>query len=717
MKGRPDPSKKLRREVDNNTALGGMRNPHSSVPRVRDASKAGATISQLLCECVDLEPRLLQPVTAILRGAKTTGFHANDVAIIKDYIADQLQAGKPLPGPGLDPSAFRMWTDASGDPDTDLATWLESGAPLGIIHPVTSKGIFPPVDTVTPTAESIQALASSPHGWANYRSSEEDPSTTIELLQNMVEKDWAQVHPTWESLTQAMTSQEITLNKLALLSKVKPDGSIKHRLVWDLLRSTVNSVVQQGERVVLPRVMDFVHDAWDLSKNTPGNTTLHLFGTDISDAFHQVPLHPSEWRFTAASFQGKYYVFKVLVFGSASAPTIWGRYAAFAGRSTSAICNRLGIRMQMYVDDPVFVATGSLAQAVKGITVALLWFCILGLPLAWHKSDGGDTITWIGAHLSVSPGKLTVTIPEDKISDLLHNINLVLQSSIVHVRTLRTITGKLSFVAGLVPQLRPFLGPLWAVSANTSNNDGTPTAGLPPAGGRRNNGLPAHLAHVSRVKEALSWAKALLSREAGALIRVHPLEATPPSEVLCVTTDASPWGIGAVLSKDGYPIAWLSDKLHQEDLDRFNATLGESAFTTTWEALAILVSLRVWRHNFPKNTRFALRSDSLGALSAIAKMASPSKGLALILKEIALDEAGQTWGFETLTHIPGVSNTLADPLSRLHAPDAKSIPEVLAQVPRTNLERRVGGWWVTDHRHLRSQQPAAPPATGAGHRN
>ena len=42
-------------------------------------------------------------------------------------------------------------------------------------------------------------------------------------------------------------------------------------------------------------------------------------------------------------------------------------------------------------------------------------------------------------------------------------------------------------------------------------------------------------------------------------------------------------------------------------------------------------------------------------------MASPSKGLALVLKEIALDEAGQTGGFETLTHIPGVSNTLADP--------------------------------------------------------
>jgi hypothetical protein len=319
--------------------------------------------------------------------------------------------------------------------------------------------------------------------------------------------------------------------------------------------------------------------------------------------------------------------------------------------------------------------------------------------------------------MSVSPGNLTVTIPEDKIQDLLVNINQVLQSNVVAIRTLRSITGKLSFVAGLVPQLRPFLSPLWAVSANTSTIDGTPTEGSPSAGGRRNNGLPAHLAHVSRVSEALTWARALLLREAGSLTRVHPLGVTPPSEVLCITTDASPWGIGAVLTQEGNPIAWLADELHQEDLDRFNATLGESAFTTTWEALAILVSLRVWRSGFPRNTRFAIRSDSLGALSAIAKMASPSKGLALILKEIALDEAGQTWGFETLTHIPGVSNTLADPLSRLHAPDAKAIPEVLYTVPRTTLERRIGSWWVTDHRYVRFRQPAAPPASAAGHRN
>ncbi len=302
LKGLPDLSKKQRREVDNNTALGGMRNPHGSVRRIQNATQAGHLLSTLLRECVTLQPRLLQPVHDVLTGGSSPGFLPSDIVTLKSYICNQMQnmAG-PCPdtvlqGPGLDPCVFRMWTNASGDPDTDLAGWLHTGAPLGIIHPVTSKGIFPAVDTVAPTIDAIASLASSPAGWENYRSSEEDPNTTSELLKTMVDKGWAQAHSSWESLTEALSSQEVTLNKLALLSKVKPDGSTKHRLVWDLLRSDVNAVVQQGERVVLPRIMDFVNDAWELSQYSPGDTTLHLFGTDISDAFHQVPLHPSEWR-------------------------------------------------------------------------------------------------------------------------------------------------------------------------------------------------------------------------------------------------------------------------------------------------------------------------------------------------------------------------------------------------------------------------------------
>jgi hypothetical protein len=93
-------------------------------------------------------------------------------------------------------------------------------------------------------------------------------------------------------------------------SGLPPDGSWKHRLIWDLLRSEVNSPPRAGG--------------------------LLSFGTDVADAFHQVPLHPLEGRYTVAVFESRFYYFTVLVFGSASAPTVWGRFAAFAARAVAA---------------------------------------------------------------------------------------------------------------------------------------------------------------------------------------------------------------------------------------------------------------------------------------------------------------------------------------------------------------------------------------------
>ena len=50
------------------------------------------------------------------------------------------------------------------------------------------------------------------------------------------------------------------------------------------------------------------------------------------------------------------YIFKALVFGSVSAPTIWGRYAAWLGRSTMALSRPDPPRMHIFVDDPLYLA-------------------------------------------------------------------------------------------------------------------------------------------------------------------------------------------------------------------------------------------------------------------------------------------------------------------------------------------------------------------------
>ena len=68
----------------------------------------------------------------------------------------------------------------------------------------------------------------------------------------------------------------------------------------------MNLAILQGERVILPRLLDLVRDVRQIaSESTPS----FLMGTDVTEAFHQVPLHPSEQAFTVASVAGVLYVF------------------------------------------------------------------------------------------------------------------------------------------------------------------------------------------------------------------------------------------------------------------------------------------------------------------------------------------------------------------------------------------------------------------------
>eukprot|EP00969_Alexandrium_andersonii_P021729 951284-Alexandrium_andersonii.AAC.1 len=67
---------------------------------------------------------------------------------------------------------------------------------------------------------------------------------------------WAEVFDSPGELAGALGTPWFPINRLALISKMKPGGTWKHRIIWDLRRSRVNSLVRQGERIVLPRLLD-----------------------------------------------------------------------------------------------------------------------------------------------------------------------------------------------------------------------------------------------------------------------------------------------------------------------------------------------------------------------------------------------------------------------------------------------------------------------------
>jgi hypothetical protein len=53
-------------------------------------------------------------------------------------------------------------------------------------------------------------------------------------------------------------ASEIVIRELALITKSKADGSVKRRFIWDFLHSLVDSLIHQGERIILPRLSDYI---------------------------------------------------------------------------------------------------------------------------------------------------------------------------------------------------------------------------------------------------------------------------------------------------------------------------------------------------------------------------------------------------------------------------------------------------------------------------
>ena len=99
----------------------------------------------------------------------------------------------------------------------------------------------------------------------------------------------------------------------------------------------MNELCSQGERILLPKIADTIADAVDIyrKKGKP-----KFLAVDIRDAFNNIAAGKDRAYTTAAydTTNGKpnILVYDVVVFGSVSSPTLWGRYASWFGRSLAA---------------------------------------------------------------------------------------------------------------------------------------------------------------------------------------------------------------------------------------------------------------------------------------------------------------------------------------------------------------------------------------------
>ena len=84
---------------------------------------------------------------------------------------------------------------------------------------------------------------------------------------------------------------------------------------------------------------------------------------------------------------------------------------------------------------------------------------VLGVPLSWHKTLGGDVLVWVGFELLLESRKDGIS--QRRAEWFVRWSSEVASVPTVHMRSFEEGLGRIMFVAGALEYERPFLGPLY----------------------------------------------------------------------------------------------------------------------------------------------------------------------------------------------------------------------------------------------------------------
>ena len=188
----------------------------------------------------------------------------------------------------------------------------------------------------------------------------------------------------------------------------------------------------------------------------------------------------------------------------------------------------------------------------------------------------------------------------------------------------------------------------------------------------------------------LRWIKAFLNRSSMMVREFSLAEHFNEGVHVRITTDASPFGLGGFITINNIIREYFHDPLTEADAKRFGHPLGCSTGQQTWEALALLMALRVWSPLWSgRRVVLSVRSDSVSALMAVLTLSSQGTNTNLIAREMALDIADSIYRPSVIAHIPGICNVIADVLSRWYDPSKKAeLPAPLVGATLRLLPRR-----------------------------
>ena len=603
----------------------------------------------------------------------------------------------PAPGQPFRLDLWKLLLTRMKDPDLLFLDELTHGVRLGVHDEILASPLWP---VQQPSISDDQPLL---HCESSWKSALDQPEVVWQLLQEEIDAGFIEEVP--GGLAQLQKDHAHTaIGKLGLVCA----DNRAPRLVVD---STVSGVTQNTSipnRMLLPKITDVLQAA------PMHHSALQMtaFTLDVSKAHRRIKIATSDQGLLCFWYQGVLFKSLTLNFGARASGYFWSRVAGLMVRTFHHMLHVRHALFQ-YVDDLLVLLESTTSPIWIGILTITCQ--ILGIPMSWHKTDWGHSVTWIGWNINVS--RWVVSITAGKRDKILSQINQLLKTSRCELQILESLTGRLLWVSSLWECLRPLLGPLyhammtipltlvsiaphqWQELLDVLNEDLTISQNLAHPSLRKSvrvvrvaNFTLRDVSHAkslhfksrriwlgiqlpgSNKRKVLPDTHEALQAWKNVLIGTPFLHNMIPPAIISVEAsadacaNATEAGFGGILRIHGQVVAWFAFKINYTEAQSFFPWISDSMqkHINAWELLGQFSLAYCLHHSIEgRHTPIAVTfaCDNTSAEAAHLKALSTSAGLCQILAAFFRFQRIHNIDV-TIQHIPGMWNDEADALSR-----------------------------------------------------
>ena len=365
---------------------------------------------------------------------------------------------------------------------------------------------------------------------------------------------------------------------------------------------------------------------------------------DIKHAFRIIPVHPSQWHLLCYYFEGHWYVDLVLPFGLRSSPAI---FCQFADLVRWVLDKCYGIPMVVNYSDDFFQVSGQIFTIAKHeLNTICQAFEDMGIPLAPDKIFGPcHRLPYLG--IIIDSLSMSMEVTEERYQECMSTLPKWLQRSKCTKTELKSLIGKLAFVAKVVRPGRLFLRRMIDLSKSVRKGH-------------------HHISLNAEAKADIAWWFDFLPTWSRCTL-IPDTKEIYASDIK-LFSDASDVGFGAIYGKEWIQGSWSKWEVKPSIDYR--------------ELFAIVASAHTWGHEWV-GKRIVFVNDNLPITQIWDKGSTPSPDIMGLIRNLFLI-AAKTGFSVSLKHIAGVSNPIADALSRFQGhlfrqllPEAEPNPTVI----------------------------------------